>query len=158
MMRVYIIAAIGAALLAALTLGYTSWRDDVLDEGRAEVQVKWDAEKAVIEQAAADALRDKARTEIRYADNKIFAEQARSETLKRISADRDRLGAESHSLREQIRAGRGAATNDSCAAQDARADTLGELLSACSQRYSDLAEKADGHAADAKALMDAWPK
>ncbi len=36
--------------------------------------------------------------------------------------------------------------------------TLAQLLGECTDRYRDLARRADGHAADAKALSDAWPE
>ena len=37
------------------------------------------------------------------------------------------------------------------------AATAGELLTECSSRYSELAAKADGHAADVSMLLKAWP-
>lgn len=37
-------------------------------------------------------------------------------------------------------------------------DPFPELFLSCSQRYSELAEKADGHASDALMLLQAWPK
>ena len=37
------------------------------------------------------------------------------------------------------------------------AATAGELLTECSSRYSELAAKADGHAADVSMLLRAWP-
>ncbi len=47
------------------------------------------------------------------------------------------------------------------AAPNAGADTADaalDLLVRCSERYTDLAAKADAHASDIKALTDAWPK
>lgn len=38
------------------------------------------------------------------------------------------------------------------------AATLADLLSQCSVEYQQVAEAADGHAADVKFLQDAWPK
>lgn len=38
------------------------------------------------------------------------------------------------------------------------ATSAGDLLAECSAEYQRLAEKADGHAADVKTLIEAWPK
>lgn len=38
------------------------------------------------------------------------------------------------------------------------AETVAELLSQCSIEYQQLADVADGHAADVKLLQDSWPK
>jgi len=38
------------------------------------------------------------------------------------------------------------------------ADTAIDLLLQCSERYTNLAAKADGHVSDIKTLTDAWPK
>jgi hypothetical protein len=38
------------------------------------------------------------------------------------------------------------------------ADPFPDLFLDCSKRYIDMAGKADGHATDAKTLMDAWPR
>lgn len=38
------------------------------------------------------------------------------------------------------------------------ATTIADLLGQCSVEYQQLAEVADGHAADVKLLLDAWPK
>lgn len=44
-----------------------------------------------------------------------------------------------------------------CKAAADRAAAIGELLGTCSERYTDVAGKADAHALDAKKLYDAWP-
>ena len=40
----------------------------------------------------------------------------------------------------------------------ATADTLAALLDQCQTDYRAMAEVADGHANDARTLMEAWPK
>ena len=37
-------------------------------------------------------------------------------------------------------------------------DPARELLGGCAATYLDLAEKADGHAADVRLLLDGWPR
>lgn len=39
-----------------------------------------------------------------------------------------------------------------------RADALADVFQQCAGRYSELAEKADRHASDARTLSDAWPE
>lgn len=66
------------------------------------------------------------------------------------SAAADRLRVAASDLSRRVSA------DPSKAGADATS-TLVELLGACTDRYRDLARRADGHAADAKALSDAWP-
>ena len=50
------------------------------------------------------------------------------------------------------------ASRESSSTCAARASTARNVFEQCAQRYTDLAGKADGHAADAVMLQDAWPK
>lgn len=43
------------------------------------------------------------------------------------------------------------------AAVDEYANTAGELLGQCTAEYQQVAERADGHANDARMIQDAWP-
>lgn len=44
------------------------------------------------------------------------------------------------------------------AAADLRADTLSSVLGECAGQLQGLAAKADGHATDAKRLLESWPR
>ena len=60
-------------------------------------------------------------------------------------------------LREQLsEADKRIATASATAVRDYAA-TANQLLGQCSQRYTELAAKADGHALDARACRAAWP-
>ncbi|WP_287918716.1 hypothetical protein [Comamonas sp.] len=60
-------------------------------------------------------------------------------------------------LREQLsEADRRIATASAAAVRDYAA-TANQLLGQCSQRYTELAAKADGHALDARVCRAAWP-
>ena len=64
---------------------------------------------------------------------------------------------ESDGLRDAIYAFRAKLPNATAATVAVAADTAAELLGACSAEYQDVAAAADGHAADARLMHEAWP-
>ena len=80
--------------------------------------------------------------------NTKLAETSRAHAA--ATAELGRLRNDTQKLRAAL-AGYSRATVDNYAA------TAGELLTECSSRYSELAEKADGHATDVSMLLKAWP-
>ena len=60
-------------------------------------------------------------------------------------------------LREQLQQANDRIATASAAAVSEYAATASELLGQCSQRYTELAAKADGHALDARVCRAAWP-
>lgn len=75
--------------------------------------------------------------------------QANAATARAARAERDRL-------RDDLAANRAAIANASPASLVAHAETLTVVFEQCTREYSELAEKADGHALDASTLFDAW--
>lgn len=71
-----------------------------------------------------------------------------------IAASRSELS----SLRDTINTINANASGESVNTCIARASTARDIFEQCAKRYSDMAGKADGHAADAVMLQDAWPK
>jgi len=69
----------------------------------------------------------------------------------------DRAAGELDRVRESIAIAMRAARSDH-ATCIARADACGVVLDQCAGLATDIAAKADRHASDAKALMDAWPR
>ena len=65
---------------------------------------------------------------------------------------------ESDGLRDAIYAFRAKLPNATAATVAVAADTAAELLGACSAEYQDVAAAADGHAADARLMLEAWPQ
>jgi preprotein translocase subunit SecF len=65
--------------------------------------------------------------------------------------------AESRSLRDDLAAARTAASQ-SLAACNQHALTVDRLFDQCGERYTGMAETAQGHARDVKLLLDAWPQ
>lgn len=76
-----------------------------------------------------------------------------------IRADAERARSELGSLRAYTAAaaGRIRLPETPAATVAEYALTAGELLTDCSRREQELAEKADGHAADVRTLIGAWP-
>ena len=64
---------------------------------------------------------------------------------------------ESDSLRAQLAEARVQLSSAACSAVRTYADTLNQLFDQCQGRLAALARAADGHAADTRTLMDAWP-
>ena len=60
-------------------------------------------------------------------------------------------------LRDQLHEANVRIATVSTAAVREYAATVNQLLGQCSQRYTELAAKADGHALDARACLAAWP-
>lgn len=130
-------------------VGFKWWTSSLIEQGRQEVRSEVEAITKAQEQAAAaitanlEAQKDEAikQAEERAKRNAVAAAGARREL--------DRLRSEIGST-EFVAA-------DSCTAAIDRAAALGELLGECSERYSEVAAKADGHANDAAAFLAAWP-
>ena len=134
----------GAVALGKLSAQYI----DEIAVLRADHQKKTDkrAEEVRTEQAAIT-------TNYQKALNDAIARQTTLQT------ERNRARAAADSLRNHARA---AASRIRLPDTPANAVvdyalTQGELLTACGERYKELAGEADGHRLDVETLMDAWP-
>jgi hypothetical protein len=98
----------------------------------------------------------------------IFIQQARAAEQKRSEHEKallaDATGARSELERLRVAVSQASSTYSLPRLASAPgtsldvADPFPDLLLDCSKRYIDMAGKADGHANDAKALTDAWPR
>lgn len=143
-----IACAISAALAAAGTWAFEDARH------RAELgEIR--LEHSTAELRAQTQARAAEQSITRRYQEALNAAQTRQITLR---ADADSARAESDRLREQSAdaARRIAAAPAPAVAEYASA--VGELLADCSRRYQELGAKADGHAADVRTLIDAWPE
>ncbi|WP_168797227.1 hypothetical protein [Lampropedia aestuarii] len=111
--------------------------------------------QATIERAAANARVAKASADVaaNYQEvlNDAIAKQAA------LQADATRARRESYSLRKQLTDAEQRLADASAATLIEYASTTNQLLGECSSEYTALAEKADGHAADAATCRAAWP-
>lgn len=142
---------LAVAAIFATTIAYRKG----LASGKAQIQARWD--KDIKEREAAQRA-EKEKLEKRYDEQIKNAIAARDEKLQQVQADADNARAAASSMRQQLAAGRGRITTSTPAAVADYAHALTDILGECTDRYTEMARAADGHAADAAALMQAWPK
>ena len=141
-------AWIAAVVLCAASVGIGYWRGNVA--GRASVQAKWDAAALVWQE-------QNRKQEQEYANKIDRAIAEREAKLKAVQADAAAARAAAGSLRDKLTEARRSLAQHSPATVLDYATTAAELLGECSAEYQRVAEQADGHAADAEALIRAWP-
>jgi hypothetical protein len=141
----YLLAgAIGVGLLTGWTAN--GWRlngkiDEMVLEHTQAVQV-----------ATQKALDETTRMQ-REKDNAVAKAQAQART-NAAAADAARL--ERDGLRDDLAASRTTFADSSHTSLAAYASTLSVVFEQCTKEYSELAAKADGHAADTATLFNAW--
>ena len=143
-----LIAAIAVSIIA-FTSGWVTqgWRMNskidrmIADHGQAMAQA---GQNAMMESARLQKLKDEALNEA----NRIAQQNAQAAAAARTELDR---------LRRQL-----ASANDlstaTCPSTRDYAATLATVFGECATRIGELAEKADGHAADSATLNGAWSK
>jgi hypothetical protein len=142
-----IAAAVGAALIFGAGWAANGWR---LGQDIAQIQLAHTQELAARD-AGTFAVAQAIDTNYQGALNASIQEQAR---LAGAAAVATRNAAR---LREQLsEADKRIATASAATVRDYAA-TANQLLGQCSQRYTELAAKADGHALDARVCRAAWP-
>ena len=115
---------------------------------------------ASIKQAQAEALAAAEKAAREETDRlQRIKDEAIAESEKRARANADAAGRAQSEL-ARLRNILSAASNSAepaCKAAADRAAAIGELLGTCSERYTDVAGKADAHASDLRTFYDAWP-
>ncbi len=89
----------------------------------------------------------------REKDDAVAKAQAQA---KANAAAADAARAERDGLRDDLAASRTTFADSTHASLAAYADTLSVVFEQCTKEYSDVAAKADGHAADTSTLFNAW--
>ena len=141
----------GAALLALALLFINAYGQTQYKAGQAQVQATWDAARL----AANRAMIEKEREDVeRY--QQALAERETALAAARAAAGKSAAAAAS--LRGQLDTARGRLSEADAATCADYATAASYVFSECVTRYRSVAEAADGHAADATALMKAWPK
>ena len=144
------LAAAGAALVPAFAAGWAAqgWR---MGAEYAALEMRYATRLA---QAHENALTEYARLEKVKNDAVKAAEiEAEKNAVAAAAATRaaDRLRGDIASLRASIAAAPRATV-------DQYAATASELLADCGRELADVAAKADGHAADVRLMLAAWPR
>lgn len=144
----WLYALICAGALAwggAQTWRVHSLKSDVASIKQAQAEALAAAEKAAREETdRLQGVKDAAiaEAERRARDNAAAAGRAQSELAR---------------LRNLLSKVPSDSADPACKAAADRAAAIGELLGTCSERYTDVAGKADAHASDLRTFYDAWP-
>jgi len=148
------------ALAIAGSIGTLLWAVNALDQNRQQIGYdrRLAEDNAALIEAQAEA-REKERqmqrhkedaqheANLRQIENRRAADAARTADERlRLALDTIRTTSPRH------------LPGDPAAAGPDPAAALTALLGECSAKYGDLAEKADGHASDARTLTEAWPR
>lgn len=140
----YIIVAAAAFIFGWLTNG---WR---LNARIAEME----RDQAVAAEAASEVARLKERAWSKQLEEARNAATKRETTLR---ADATAARGAAAGLRDDLAELRRQLPSLAAEACRQRADALADVFGQCTARYSELAEKADRHANDARGLSEAWP-
>ena len=153
-----VIIAMAVFLMLAITaLGIQSWRVNHFKSEYTLLNAKYKTEvaeaKALAEQAKASAsLKEK-----QWSEQQLKAEQNYNAKIKQIKSDADLAQSSADSLSKQLKI---AGSRLSSASKETIVEYTianSDILENCITEYRTVAEKADGHAADAERLREAWP-
>lgn len=142
-----IIAAVIAATGFAGGFGL-AWKIQAGTINKKEAQYA-ESKLAQVQQSAA--------ADIRRLDNTITAQRAATTRAVALRRDRDRAHSELERLRIALQRDL-PGSGDAATACTERTNTARELFLECAAALVEMGGRADRHANDAQALMDAWPK
>ncbi|MFW1945761.1 hypothetical protein ACG93R_19945 [Acinetobacter guillouiae] len=95
--------------------------------------------------------------EKQWAEQQIKAEQNYNAKIKQIESDADLAQSNADSLSKQLKVANSRLSSASKETIIEYTNTNSDILEKCITEYRTVAEKADGHAADAERLREAWP-
>lgn len=147
--------AAALAVGAAMAWGAQGWRLGAqVQTGKAAIEALKREHAESLTRATGSALTTTLKWQ-KEKDDAIEAARKRAETAvaNAAAARRERDG-----LRDELASARLRLPSATHAACTEYATTASELLDQCSTSHQDLARKADGHAADARTLSEAWPR
>ena len=144
-------------LLAITALGIQSWRVYHFKSEYTLLDAKYKTEvaeaKALAEQAKASvALKEK-----QWSEQKLKAEQNYNAKIKQIESDSRIANASADSLSKQLKVANSRLSSASKETIIEYTNTNSDILENCITEYQEVAKAADGHAADAERLREAWP-
>ena len=146
--------AVVAALAGLLVWQFQAARlgAELADE---RLQASQYREQVTTERAAANARVAQAGQQVAKAYQGALNDAIKTQAT--LQAAATRAGRERDSLREQLSDAKQRIATASASAVLEYATTANELFVDCGRRYTELAEKADGHATDVRTLTEAWP-
>jgi hypothetical protein len=143
-------------LLCALIGAGGAWWIQSLDIRR--IQAEHAAYVAQAEANAAETELAKLEKETYWKEEVANAQLEAEKRLAKVQADLRAAHAATGKLRGTVSALQSRLANAPRDAVLESAATCGELLGACAGRYTDMADKAERHAADVRTLSEAWPR
>lgn len=153
---------LAAALAAGLTAGTAAWTWQGLRIAtvRAEAQRDQAQQRAELLAAHAQALEAARAVEQTHQARITEATHEHQRTIARVRADGRAARTELERLRDALAAGPAPSGLPGAADAACRVDPdpARELLLECATQYLELAQQADGHAADVQLLRDGWPQ
>ena len=147
----WIKAGLGIALMVGLLAALQWFRVHEQNIGRAEVTAQWNAAALKAEQAAR--VKEQA---MQSQLQKATDEHQQRETA--LVQDVATTRATADSLRNQLAASRRDLSSATADAARQYATALSDVFAECTDRLTELAKAADGHASDSLMYQQAWPK
>lgn len=142
-----------AYLVGAALLAFAAWRTSMYFE-----DVGYQRAVVAYETKLSEAKKESLERERALQSKVDEAEKKGAEREKIHRVERAVLESRVIGLRDDLATFRARLPKVSGAACVEAADTVAELFGECTDRYSKLAEAADGHANDALTCQEAWPK
>lgn len=144
-------------LLAISALGVQSWRVNHFKSEYTLLNAKYKTEVAEAKALAEQAKTSAALKEKQWSEQQLKAEQNYNAKIKQIKSDADIAQSSADSLSKQLKIAGSRLSSASKETVIEYATANSDILQDCIAEYRTVAEKADGHAADAERLRDAWP-
>lgn len=139
------------AVVFAFAIGGIAGERDGARRADLRCEAKVGQQAAAAERAArAASVANFRNMEVAYAANRLETDKLRAAAAR---ADRAARG-----LRDDLAAIRRQLAGDSGAACALALDACHAVLGECGERYRDVAQAADDHAADARLCIDGWPR
>ena len=118
---------------------------------------KYKQAEIVLQAENAKAKADSALKEKQWSEQQLKAEQNYNAKIKQIESDADLAQSSADSLSKQLKIAGSRLSSSSKETIVEYTIANSDILENCITEYRTVAEKADGHAADAERLRDAWP-
>ncbi|WP_353161965.1 hypothetical protein [Acinetobacter guillouiae] len=144
-------------LLAISALGVQSWRVNHFKSEYGLLNAKYKTEVAEAKALAEQAKTSATLKEKQWLEQQLKAEQNYNAKIKQIKSDANLAQSSVDSLSKQLKV---ASSRFSSATKEAiieYTNTNSDILEKCITEYRTVAKAADGHAADAGRLIEAWP-
>ena len=144
-------------LLAITALGVQSWRVNHFKSEYTLLDAKYKTEVAEAKALAEQAKVSAALKEKQWSEQQLKAEQNYNAKIKQIKSDADLANASADSLSKQLKIASSRLSSSTKETIIEYTNTTGDILEKCITEYQEVAKAADGHAADAERLREAWP-